>query len=176
MTLQKVERNSLPSGLDCPRVAESDVVPFPAGESDRHTTPASPASRSSAGPIWEPSPTDSTRSYANGCLADLRSQWEDKQLSEQALQLISASWRPSTEKAYSSAWRRWIGWCSTKQTDTFPTTVTPVIEFLVAEFQDGKQYATLNTYRSALSATIPQIERPHSGATPLSLPTHAGHV
>ena len=60
-----------------------------------------------------------------------------------ALQLISAS--PSTEKAYSSAWWRWISWCSTKQKDTFPTTVTPVIEFLAAEFQEGKQYATLNT-------------------------------
>ena len=76
------------------------------------------------------------------------SQWEETQLSEQALQLISASWRPNTEKTYLSAWRRWISWCSTKQTDTcaFPSTVTPVIEFLVVEFQEGKQDTTLNTY------------------------------
>ena len=51
--------------------------------------------------------------------------------------------------------------------DTFPTTVTPVIEFLAAEFQEGKQYATLNTYRSALSATLPQIEGHAVGQHPL---------
>ena len=38
------------------------------------------------------------------------------------------------------------------------STVTPVIEFLVDEFQERKRYATLNTYRSALSATLPQVE------------------
>ena len=60
------------------------------------------------GPIWEPSPADNSGPYANGRLADLMSQWEETQLSEQALQLISASWRPNTEKTYLSAWRRWI--------------------------------------------------------------------
>ena len=36
--------------------------------------------------------------------------------------------------------------------------IADVVQFLTEEFQQGKQYSTLNSYRSVLSATIPPIK------------------
>ena len=49
----------------------------------------------------------------------------------------------------------------------FPTSVTPVVEFITQKFLEGKQYSILNLYRSALSATIPPIEGHPVGQHPL---------
>ena len=49
----------------------------------------------------------------------------------------------------------------------FPSSVTPIIEFIVTKYHEGKQYSTLNGYRSALSATIPPIEGYSVGQHPL---------
>lgn len=45
--------------------------------------------------------------------------------------------------------------------------MTPVIEFLTTQFKERKQYSTMNSYRSALSATLPPIERHQVGQHPL---------
>ena len=45
--------------------------------------------------------------------------------------------------------------------------MTPVIEFLTSQFQEGKQYSTMNSYRSALSATLPPMEDHTVGQHPL---------
>ena len=74
-------------------------------------------------------------------------------------QLISASWRPGTEKAYNSVWKQWRSWCEGRSTSVFPTSVV--------EFIAQKQYSTLNLYRSALSATIPPKEGHPVGQRPL---------
>ena len=91
-------------------------------------------------------------------------------LSDEALQIIIASWRPGTEKSYSSAWKKWSCWCSQRGIDPFPDSVTPVVEFLTSQFQEGKQYLTMNSYRSALSAlsaTLPPMEGHPVGQHPL---------
>ena len=46
----------------------------------------------------------------------------------------------------------------------FPTSV---VEFIAQKFLEGKQYSTLNLYRSALSATIPPKEGHPVGQHPL---------
>lgn len=60
---------------------------------------------------------------------------------------LCASWRRGTEKSYSSAWRKWHSWC--RQRDK---------EFLTTEFEAGKQYSTLNSYRFAIFSTHPPVE------------------
>ena len=45
--------------------------------------------------------------------------------------------------------------------------MTPVIEFLTTQFKERKQYSTMNSYRSALSATLPPIEGHQVGQHPL---------
>ena len=74
-------------------------------------------------------------------------------------QLISASWRPGTEKAYNSVWKQWRSWCEGRSTSVFSASVV--------EFIAQKQYSTLNLYRSALSATIPPKEGHPVGQRPL---------
>ena len=48
-----------------------------------------------------------------------------------------------------------------------PSSVTPVVEFITQKFMEGKQYSTLNSLWSALSATIPPIEGQPVGQHPL---------
>ena len=45
--------------------------------------------------------------------------------------------------------------------------MNPVVEFLSAQFKLGFQYSTINTYRSALSATLPHIDGHPVGQHPL---------
>ena len=78
---------------------------------------------------------------------------------------MSASWTPGTEKSYSSARRLWCSWRHERGLTPFPTSITPIVEFITHHFQEGKQYSTLNFYRSALSATIPPIEGKPVGQT-----------
>ena len=82
-------------------------------------------------------------------LQSFRGTLSDKQVSDESFKLMAASW---TEKSYSSAWKK-ILWCDQTSTELAPTTIGPVINFLSEEFGQGKQYTTVNTYRSALSAT-----------------------
>ena len=73
--------------------------------------------------------------------------------------LISAAWRKSTEKSYSSARGKWMLWCNRTNTNPFLSSVGPVLSFLTEQFQ-GRQtilYDTLNSYWSALSATLQPI-------------------
>ena len=42
-----------------------------------------------------------------------------------------------------------------------------VLEFLKDQFKDGKAYITINVYRSALSAVLPEIDSSRVGAHPL---------
>ena len=60
-----------------------------------------------------------------------------------------------------------MGWCLERKLDPFPTSITTVVEFLTYQFQQGFQYSTINTYRSALSATITPIEGEQVGQHPL---------
>ena len=63
-------------------------------------------------------------------------------------------------KAYSSAWGKWILWCNKQESNPFPSTIGPLVNFLTEEFKLGKQYTTMNFYRSALSTTTSPTETP----------------
>ena len=67
-------------------------------------------------------------------------------------------WRGSTEAEYSSAWRKWDGWCLERATDPLSAHLSSILEFLYEEFQAGKQYWTVNTFRSAISMTHTELD------------------
>ena len=79
---------------------------------------------------------------------------------------MSASWK-GTEKSYSSSWNKWCGWCDSREVNPILPTIDNVLDFLTDQFQRGLQYSTLNSYRSALSATIPPIAGIPIGQHPL---------
>ena len=97
----------------------------------------------------------------------VRSSLQSRGLSEEAIALICASWRVNTEASYSSGWRIWSGWCSTKGVNPSNTSIEIVIEFLTAQFHQGKQYSTLNSYRSCISGTHMPVDGFQVGKHPL---------
>ena len=100
-------------------------------------------------------------------VVSVRNSLHSQGVSEQATDLIYASWRKSTEKAYNSAWRKWCSWCQGRDKDPFSAPVTEVIEFLTSEFGSGKQYSSINTYRTVISTTNEEVEGAPVGKHPM---------
>ena len=86
-------------------------------------------------------------------LAHIRKTFSAEGFSEGVIQMLTKSWRGSTETAYSSAWRTWNSWCAERSLHPLSAPVSEVLEFLLEQFLTGKQYRTLNTIRSAISMT-----------------------
>ena len=58
-----------------------------------------------------------------------------------------------------------------KSTNPFPSSIGPVLDFLTEQFHENKQYTTLNSYQSALSATLHHIDEPQAASNCLSFVT-----
>ena len=104
------------------------------------------------------SPSDTPGFSQSDRLESLRSRGEFKDISTDAFNLICSAWRRGTEKSYSVTWRKWCSWCQDKNINPLSASISDVIEFITSGFQLGLQYSTLNSPRSALSATLPSCE------------------
>ena len=82
----------------------------------------------------------------------IRKAFENREFSEKSVEILMALWRRSTQKQYSSYFRKWVLFCSERKTDIFQTPIELVIEFLTELFNQGYSYQSLNSARSALSA------------------------
>lgn len=100
-------------------------------------------------------------------MAYLRQQYEEGGFSCQARELLSAAWRKNASDQYASAWRKWTGWCSPRKINPVSASLNDIINFLASEFLQGKQYRTLNVYRSAISITHPTIDSVQVGEHPM---------
>ena len=60
-----------------------------------------------------------------------------------------------------------MGWCDKQQVDPIHPSIVKVVDFLSDLFQSGLQYSTLNSYRSAISSTIPPVDASPVGKHPL---------
>ena len=83
----------------------------------------------------ENSPTGGKCQFNTGSLQGYRSVLQDFVIS----QIILASWRGGTEKAYSPAWRKWTVWCDKMVSNCFPSTICPVIKFLIDQCKEGTE-------------------------------------
>ena len=102
-----------------------------------------------------------------GRMAYLRQQYEEGGFSVQARDLLSAAWRKNTSDQYASAWRKWTSWCAERKVNPISASLSDIINFLAGEFQQGKQYRTLNVYRSAISMAHPVIDSHRVGEYPM---------
>ena len=100
-------------------------------------------------------------------LEDIRQGLLAKGLSGQASSIILAAQRPSTQNQYKSCWSKWVGWCDKQQINSIQPSIPKVLDFLSELFQAGLPYSTLNSHRSAISSTIPQVEGCLVGQHPL---------
>ena len=171
----------------------SPVLPFrqvPRSGSETAGTTASPCSTSVGnptlvssfiGPSYRPSSpsppnTQSGNSGRNdsptkpppaGRMAYLRQQYEEGGFSVQARDLLSAAWRRNTSDQYASAWHKWTSWCAERKVNPISASLSDIINFLAGEYQQGKQYRTLNVYRSAISMTHSVIDSHRVGEHPM---------
>ena len=90
-----------------------------------------------------------------------------KGLSGQATNIVLATQRTSTQNQYKSCWSKWVGWCDKRQINPIQPSIAKVVDFLSERFQAGLQYTSLNSYRSAISSAIPQVEGCPVGQHPL---------
>ena len=100
-------------------------------------------------------------------LASFRKGLEAKGISERASSLISSSRRRSTTSHYESSWRKWICWCDRREIDTIECDLSHVLDFLASLFDEGLEYNTICSYRSAISAYHAPIEGVVIGKQPL---------
>lgn len=82
----------------------------------------------------------------------IRKSFQTQNISTKAINIIMQSWRHNTQKQYASFIKRWLLFCSERQSDAIHMTLSEVLEFLTSLFESGLSYSALNTAHSALSA------------------------
>ena len=101
------------------------------------------------------------------CMACLRQSFEMQGFSERVTELLIQSWRGNTNSAYNSAWHKWHRWCAERNYNPISTPLSSVLQFLAEQFDTGLQYRSVNTLRSAISTTHPNIDGMAVGRHPL---------
>ena len=115
----------------------------------------------------ERQPATSSEQPPAGWLETVCQRFETTNVSAETREILLAAWRRNTTSAYSSAWSKWVGWCGERKINPVSVSLNAILEFLKDQFKDGKAYRTINVYRSALSAVLPEIDATSVGAHPL---------
>ena len=100
-------------------------------------------------------------------LAYLRRRYQDKAISEEGTELLLASWRQKSSQSYDSLFRKWVDWCSKRDSDPVSGAVSEVVNFLAHLYREGYQYRSLNAYRSAISSVHERVDGYEIGQHPL---------
>ena len=100
-------------------------------------------------------------------MAYLRQKFGRNNLLESAKELLLASWRNKTSKAYDSHFRKWLGWCTERGCDPISGPVSDVANFLADLHSQGYQTSSLNAYRSAISSVHDRVDDTDVGKHPL---------
>ena len=115
----------------------------------------------------ERQPTTSSKQPPAGWLETVCQRFEKTEVSAETREILLAAWRRNTTNDYSSAWGKWVGWCGERKINPISVSLNAILEFLKDQFKNGKAYRTINVYRSALSAILPEIDSNRVGAHPL---------
>ena len=149
-----------------PTMARSAVVPNSVssltGQSEATSSVPRPSNESSGSQV-----SISKRSQSVGRMVHLRQSYQGAGISDKATALLLASWRSSTTKNYNSSWRVWEQWCVQSSTNPISPSLSDILNFIAYQFHQGKQYRSLNCYRSALSSVLAPIEGFDIGRHPL---------
>ena len=76
------------------------------------------------------------------------------QLPECTKALLQASWRESTHSQYDSVLRGWGSFCLARQTNPTSPSIEDVLVYLTSLYEQGLQYNTICTARSAFSGIL----------------------
>ena len=88
-------------------------------------------------------------------------------ISGTAASLITRARTAGTRDRYKSSWARYASWCGERQVDPVTSDLKLVLSFLGHLFDEGLEYSTINSYRSALSLYHQPIEGMKVGQHPM---------
>ena len=88
-------------------------------------------------------------------------------ISDKAAHIIINSWRVGTKRQYQTCLKKWEEFCGKQQIDPVRPTLTMILDFLTELYEQGQQYSSLNTARSALSSVIALSGEVPAGRHPL---------
>ena len=73
---------------------------------------------------------------------------------ERSSVIICQSWRAATLKSYSSAWKKWLAYCTQKGVNQLHPDLYDIIAFLTQTFDSQKSTSWTSTFRSAISTVL----------------------
>lgn len=152
---------------DSPRMAEPGVVSNPTTDASELSSSPTRDSGHTDQPKRRAPPNGHGRTSPPSRLAHIRESYRSRGLSEGVIKMLSRSWRSTTESAYASAWRQWSSWCAERSLHPISAPVSDILDFLLVQFDAGKQYHTINTVRSAISMTHIEVDEVQVGHHPL---------
>ena len=150
-------------------VVQPGMVPFTAPESTGCTNLAPQHDGHNTESSGRATPTCSGGTSSTSRMACIRESYGAKGLSDRVVSIMQMSWRTSTESAYSSVWRRWSSWCAQRQADPVSAPLNVILDYLTQLYQEGKQYRTINTARSAISMTHDLVDGWRVGQHPITI-------
>ena len=148
-------------------VAHTGLVSHPPGHVSVVTGSSAHEQQSPIRASRENTPTDLEHDSPVSRVACIKRSLQSEGICANASKLILAAWRPGTNAIYNSAWTKWHSWCLERKVDSFRPTLADITGFLAHSFDEGLEYRTLNTYRSALSGVLPPIDGFPVGQHPL---------
>ena len=119
------------------------------------------------GPNGPTTPSSMSEQPETDCLASVWKQHTTIGVSRKTSELLLAGWSRGTNKAYQSGWNQWMGWCQRRKVDPISCRVQPFLDFTASLFEEGLQYRSINTIRSAVSSTHHPMDGAPIGQHPL---------
>ena len=96
----------------------------------------------------------SEREIESPSLSLMRRAYKNRGFSEKATNIVLQSWRQSSQKQYDTHVKKWLLFCSERETDPVQPTIGAAVEFLTILYESGLSYSSINTARCALSAIL----------------------
>ena len=154
------------SNFSSPNMAVPNVVQSTTSHVQKEANTFTSEGESLKRPIRNAAPTSQKSNDASSGLDSYRENLMSKGISSKAANLILSARRAGTNANYSSSWNKWVSWCGGKQIDPFRCDVKWVINFLAGLFEEGYEYSSICSYRSAISAFHEKVEGRNVGEHP----------
>ena len=112
---KSTHRKNVRNVVNCTSMEDSAMVSNSVKHVGSQTNSTSTESRFASASAFQRGTSSSDHETSR--LAVVSQHLSDKGISDEAAELILASWRTGTEQQYSGAWRQWVSWCNKRKSN-----------------------------------------------------------
>ena len=105
--------------------------------------------------VPKPTGEETPPPFSTAAMQDIGARYQIQGFSQQAADLILASWRPATQAAYNCYIAKWKRYALRNKVAVNSPSTMEVANFLAELFRCGASHSAVNSARSALSAYLP---------------------